>query len=1340
MNCPQCHKPLTGVGKFWVCPEHGPVKPEVMSASHAEGTRKRLFLSYGRRDAKALADRLSVDLTARGFEVWQDTRQIRTGTDFMQEIQDGLRSTQLVIALLSPHSVRVAAEPSNPDHLDSVCLDELSFARFACKVPIVPVMAEMCEPPFCIFRLDYVDLCRWQEAEDQYQAGLARMLDGIEAALRGEIRYRAWERRLQPLDFAAHLNEKRQDFCGRRWLFEEIDAWRCSERERALLITGDPGIGKSAIVAQLVHLNPLGQVLAYHCCRADTPNTLRAATFVQSLAAMIASRLPEYSAQLEQTEIKRILENAHCTDDPASAFEEGILTPLEHLHAPSEGVRYILIDALDEALALPAGERNVVDLLAPRLARLPGWLRIVATTRKDPVVLQRLGGLRAHTLDAQDRRNLDDLDLYILQRLQMPNLAERLQASRVERVEVQRRLREAGGGNFLYIQQILQAIERDLHTFDHLDALPRGLPGIYDSFFRRQFPTQEQYATARDVLQVVVAARQPLTVRQMALATGLHEEDDLPDVLECLAAYLPEREGQFAVYHKSLADWLMDRQQSRDYYASPRRGHERLAEMCWSEYQRDSRSMSPYALRHLPAHLIGCEQWERLGQLLTALPFLEAKAEARLVFDLAGDLGAAVQQVPPEHPCRRFLTLLEEAIRRDIHFIARYPTTLFQCLWNTCWWFDCPEAAQHYDPPEDGWSPQGPPWERPEPRLSSLLGSWRAARLTREPGLVWLASLHPPAIHLGTAQRALLRGHDDAVLCVACSPDGQQTASGANDQTIRVWNTANGRQLLCLRGHEARILSVAWSPDGRSIVSAADDRTVRIWEVDSGRQVACLRGHEDRVRSAAFSPDGQRIVSGSSDRTVRVWDRNSGQQLVCLRGHEDGVRSVAWSPDGQQIVAGARDKSLRIWLAAGGQELACLRGHERGVWSVAWSSDSRRIVSGSTDQSVRVWDARSGQELICLRGHEKEVTAVAWSPDGLRIISGGRDQTIRVWDAQCGLQLACLRGHEGAVNGVAFATTGWQIVSGASDGTVRVWEGQRSQQLAPFRGHKGWLLSSAFSPDGRWVVSGGSDRTVRVWDARRGEQVSCLSGHEGWVTTVAWSPDSQWILSGAGDQTVRVWEVASGRQMACISGHESGVWSVDCSPEGRRIVSGANDQTVCVWNLADGGRLRCFQGHEDGVMSVAWSADGRQIASGSGDQTVRLWDAESGEPLRCLRGHEGWVHRVAFSPDGRRIASGAWDGTTRIWDVHNSTCLEVIEGNGDAAAIAAGSSRFPWRALRLESETIIVSAVTGERIAWFPTATARSATIPNFITTHPSGRVWAGPAGALLDLFRLEGA
>ena len=160
------------------------------SAPSTAPTRPRLFLSYGRSDAAPLANRLRDDLEARGFEVWQDTHQIRTGKEWEAEIKDGLRSTQVVVALLSPHAVRRSLDPNSPDNIDSVCLDEISFARFAQPPkPILPVMAVSCVPPFCIFRLDYTDMTQWSQSEDQYRVGFERLLRGLEAALRGEPRH-----------------------------------------------------------------------------------------------------------------------------------------------------------------------------------------------------------------------------------------------------------------------------------------------------------------------------------------------------------------------------------------------------------------------------------------------------------------------------------------------------------------------------------------------------------------------------------------------------------------------------------------------------------------------------------------------------------------------------------------------------------------------------------------------------------------------------------------------------------------------------------------------------------------------------------------------------------------------------------------------------------------------------------------------------------------------------------------------------------------------------------------------------------------------------------------------
>ena len=88
----------------------------------------KIFLSYRRKDAGCLADRLRMNLENLNYEKWQDTREILAGRKLEEQIVDGVRSTKVVITLLSPHAMRSAADPNNTDCLDSDCLDKLIVA------------------------------------------------------------------------------------------------------------------------------------------------------------------------------------------------------------------------------------------------------------------------------------------------------------------------------------------------------------------------------------------------------------------------------------------------------------------------------------------------------------------------------------------------------------------------------------------------------------------------------------------------------------------------------------------------------------------------------------------------------------------------------------------------------------------------------------------------------------------------------------------------------------------------------------------------------------------------------------------------------------------------------------------------------------------------------------------------------------------------------------------------------------------------------------------------------------------------------------------------------------
>ena len=1171
-------------------------------------------------------------------------------------------------------------------------------------------MAVPCEPPFCIFRLDYIEMCAWQDSEDKYQAGFALLLAGIETALRGEVVYRAWEHNLRPWDFGALLNEKRHDFCGREWLFDEIDAWRAANSERALLITGDPGTGKTAVVAELVHRNPGEQIIAYHCCQADTPATLQPGRFVRSIAAMIACKLPRYAARLDDLNVAKALSPANSDHDPASAFEEGVLAPLETLPAPEQGVRYLLIDALDEALLVDAeGERStIVDLLVTRISRLPAWLRVVATTRKDPNVLDRVQGLRAHELNAQDPRNLDDVQSYLQTQLETPNLAQRIAAAHVTTSEAARVIVRRSEGNFLYVQQTLDAIERDFCQIGNLDALPPGLAGLYLIFFERHFPKESGFSHAKTVLQTVVAAQEPLSEDQLARATGLDAEEELPTVLRTLACYLPERDGRYALYHKSLTDWLTEpRHRGRPYYTSPKRGHERLAEACWQQYRGHlERPMDDYAVAHLPYHLLQSGRWQDAVTVLTDLHYVEIKSQYGMTSGLVADYHTAQAGLPCDRSAvarnsPQTVPDVLEAIRAAEGLAIRgdgtsYENTPADQLAAFAAFVSTHSHLLAWTPKETitlarNYSDTGPVVKQAEMESQSLTRPW----IARDPRPA--VSLHQPA-----CKRTLL-GHARWVYGVAVNNDGTIALSASGDGTVRRWNVVSGECVGVYTGHASYVYDVTLTPDGRLAVSASADNTLRVWDIPSGTCLHVLTGHGRSVRGAAVCANGRLAVSCSSDRTLRVWDLCEGKCLRVMEGHTNHVFAVAISADGHTAVSAGGDHAIRIWDTRSGHCLQVLTGHTDLVRSVSITSDGRSAISGSDDGTLRLWELPSGNCSCVFTGHVGPVHAVVLTPDGQVAFSGGRDKTLRVWDVGSGRCLRTLTGHTDSVWDVSVTPDTLTVVSGGYDSAVRVWDVVYGLTERMMDAHTGPVRRIVVGPDCRTVLSIADDPSIWVWDAASGKCLQRIEDPQHLIQAFALTPDGKTVVTAGRDETLRLSELATGRLMRSMTGHGDPVQAVALSPDGQLAISGSV-RSLCVWDLKSGtlrarlpgnlnevnslgflptGRtavslsfrsvrlwnavagqpLMVLRGHEDRIRGFCTSQDARILITASDDRSVRLWDLASGQCVRILKGHEGGVFSVAVSPDGQTIGSAAEDNTLRLWDFNSGSCRCVLTGH-----------------------------------------------------------------------------
>jgi eukaryotic-like serine/threonine-protein kinase len=143
---------------------------------------------------------------------------------------------------------------------------------------------------------------------------------------------------------------------------------------------------------------------------------------------------------------------------------------------------------------------------------------------------------------------------------------------------------------------------------------------------------------------------------------------------------------------------------------------------------------------------------------------------------------------------------------------------------------------------------------------------------------------------------------------------GIRAVSVSGPQAI-VWDSNDAISRRTLIGHQEAIMSVAMSSDQRMVATGAADQSVRMWDADSGRDLLGrdLPGHVSPVTALAFSPDGRRLASAGQDfdRTVRVWDVVTGQELLVLSGSSGQEPRLAFSGRGSWLVA--QRERLAVW-------------------------------------------------------------------------------------------------------------------------------------------------------------------------------------------------------------------------------------------------------------------------------------------------------------------------------------------------------------------------------------------------------------------------------------------
>jgi len=428
-----------------------------------------------------------------------------------------------------------------------------------------------------------------------------------------------WE--LKYFDFTDFINSSRMEFIGRQWLYHEMEQALENTSKRGVLITGNPGSGKSAFLSHLLcsaTSSPVihNRILAYHFCMHFNKKTQDGATFVRNLANMIAWKIAEYRESILTKSFAHRVLYRDCPQDPEWCFEQAILTPLKKLRPQPNVLWYIVIDALDEC---SSDKAEVVNILNSKARRLPKWLKLIVSSRNVNSIIAGLDGLQKVELRLDDKRNLEDIDTYLTLKVfsLKDSIVQRIKSSLAimdndtPTQKIVSNLAEKGHGNFLYVKVVL---ELWLATTDSVrwETFPKTLDSSYQLYFERKYGTLESFQSLREIFEVLVASYTPLTVQEMHSVLRLDnptldlEYEFLPK-LDQVSLFLWDGSGDglIRIHHSSLSEWLTsETNKGKFYYVKKENGHNRLAKYSLKKARESHSPLKPGEAFHLASHIV----------------------------------------------------------------------------------------------------------------------------------------------------------------------------------------------------------------------------------------------------------------------------------------------------------------------------------------------------------------------------------------------------------------------------------------------------------------------------------------------------------------------------------------------------------------------------------------------------------------------------------------------------------------------------------------------------------------------------------------------------------------
>lgn len=286
-------------------------------------------------------------------------------------------------------------------------------------------------------------------------------------------------------------------------------------------------------------------------------------------------------------------------------------------------------------------------------------------------------------------------------------------------------------------------------------------------------------------------------------------------------------------------------------------------------------------------------------------------------------------------------------------------------------------------------------------------------------------------IKYAVIQSRLLNSENGIKLAII-SDDGMTVVGGTNTGALKVWDAVSGYEkfsFLTTKNQKAAITAIVLTPDGSLAACGNAHGELYIWDVKKGiLLLELLDAHLSAVNSIDITPDGCTMISGGKDKIVHFWNLQTGEKLYNeFLIQEHGIRQVIIQPYGTFAVSINKGDQVHFWVLDTNVKSWQLPLDKKSlIRSIALTPNGSELILGGN--GLYIWDIRQNKQKLYLPtvkvDQKQETTSVKESNfqsfinllqegdayhlisqikcinNGKLILTKGNDRYIRIWDLE----------------------------------------------------------------------------------------------------------------------------------------------------------------------------------------------------------------------------------------------------------------------------------------------------------------------------------------------------